>query len=124
MRGVARPVGKLPASNQPPNVMLSKELVSPSDIKFVSLSPSSPSLSLSPSLLFSPQFLPCSNTHSCYVPLPYLLDIRSYRSSQPCSKQYGDKERRTSGSTVFSSLNKTCGFHLYVYRFLLLSLCP
>lgn len=46
MRGVARPVGKLPASNQPPNVMLSKELVSPSDIKFVSLCP--------PLLLYTP----------------------------------------------------------------------
>ena len=45
MRGVARPVGKLPASNQPPNVMLSKELVSPSDVKFVSQSLSPPSLS-------------------------------------------------------------------------------
>lgn len=55
MRGVARPIGKLPASNQPPNVMLSKELVSPSDIKFVSsLSPYShpPSPSSSPLFTF------------------------------------------------------------------------
>ena len=121
MRGVARPVGKLPASNQPPNVMLSKELVSPSDIKFVSQSVSL-SLSLSPPplllLLLLYCFLPLLH-HTLCVPL-LIIDIRSYRSSQPCREQYGDKERRTSGSTVFSSLNKTRGFHLYVYKFILL----
>ena len=37
MRGVSRPVHKLPASSQAPNIMLSRDLVSPSDIKFVSL---------------------------------------------------------------------------------------
>jgi len=36
MRGVSRQTNKLPASNQPPQVMLSKELVSPTDVKFVS----------------------------------------------------------------------------------------
>lgn len=36
MRGVSRPVNKLPVSSQPPNIMLSKDLVSPSDVKFVS----------------------------------------------------------------------------------------
>ena len=36
MRGVSRPVAKLPTNNQPPQVMLSKELVSPADIRFVS----------------------------------------------------------------------------------------
>ena len=98
MRGVARPVGKLPASNQPPNVMLSKELVSPSDIKFVSLPP----------LLLLCRSLCVISADFC-VPL-LSIDIRSYRSSQPCREQYGDKERRTPGSTVFSSLNKTLWF--------------
>ena len=36
MRGVSRPTQKLPSSDQPPNVMLSKELVSPTDVRFVS----------------------------------------------------------------------------------------
>ena len=36
MRGVSRQTNKLPASNQPPAMMLSKELISPTDIKFVS----------------------------------------------------------------------------------------
>jgi len=35
MRGVSRQTNKLPASNQPPQVMLSKELVSPTDVKFI-----------------------------------------------------------------------------------------
>ena len=37
LRGVSRPVAKLPPNNQPPAVMLSKELVSPADVRFVSL---------------------------------------------------------------------------------------
>ena len=37
LRGVSRPVAKLPPGNQPPSVMLSKELVSPADVRFVSL---------------------------------------------------------------------------------------
>ncbi|CAI8004588.1 Ragulator complex protein LAMTOR1 [Geodia barretti] len=35
LRGVSRPVAKLPPNNQPPAVMLSKELVSPADVRFV-----------------------------------------------------------------------------------------
>ncbi|XP_064404983.1 ragulator complex protein LAMTOR1-like [Halichondria panicea] len=35
MRGVSRPTQKLPSSDQPPNVMLSKELVSPTDVRFI-----------------------------------------------------------------------------------------
>ena len=37
MRGVTRQLSKLPSSNQPPQVILSKELVSPADVRFVSV---------------------------------------------------------------------------------------
>lgn len=35
MRGVSRQATKLPNSNQPPQVLLSKELVSPTDLRFI-----------------------------------------------------------------------------------------
>ena len=57
MRGVSRQATKLPNSNQPPQVLLSKELVSPTDLRFVSQKQTSVSawlsLSVGDSLLFS-----------------------------------------------------------------------